>query len=939
MKKFFTTFLMATITAVCFAGGVAEKIRWYQGSSFSTKIPVNGTVTSLGRVYGMFENGETVSVNDGYSATVSGPNGYTYSGSIAQPVAGQYDATGQLVVVGQPGIQFNCSSDTYGTKNPGEYEVTVPAGAFTVDGTANEEFKVTFTVADTRAYQKINIEFSVNPDPAVPVDELSEVLLTMNNKDEETGRRMYMLLGVNSAAKVMMTTAGGDAVECEFEAAPAATDKLSFKVKAPLGVDFSNGGRYTITVPEGAIRLESQTSSTYYTNAAVVFNYTLTGNGTVNTVGDKVKWYMGSTYATKLPVPENNVVQSLARLYGEVQGATVKVASGRPEARITGPEGYDVTNEIIQARATDYTTGEIADMPAFQLNCADNAAGVVNIPGEYTIEIPAGAFTVDGKANEAITLKLTVKDTRVYKPFPGKFTVFPDPDLEHEKLTNFSLKFDRNAPDGTRLYGGCTVQPGSYGTISKLGSDEVYKLDFKTDAGTFGDVWAYKLVFPGSFSIQENATFVVNIPAGQMIIRSEVSEEWYTNEELTYTYVLGTGGQVTDKNYTNTKPVIIPAEGDLQAFAGLQFETPNFEKYIMELTPEANSTVKFTVTGPDGLSDEYEPTVSPNYAYINLPFYQIYTTPGEYKVNVPKGSFKYIDVDTNQEFYTNGFDVVYNVTGGTVAELDYALSTPSGELSKEGASTYSLDYVYVKFAEEVTATDLVYADVVFPDNTVKHIRASWASGTQRFMLDFGYPKDKGEYKVTFPAGAARNAEGKFNDSFEFVMNVIDQKTEDIEFTTNPESGTNVTSLLEIEINAPAGVKELKRYLTGITKTYFYNDADRDNRQMRYLQAVSATTLKVTLNEEVTEVGDYTLEVPAESIVCVKDDNTQVMAAATAFYWSIRNSGAVSVGMDADDSYNVYDLNGVCIVKNGSVEDLDNLAKGVYIINGKKFIIR
>ncbi|MDE5929532.1 MAG: hypothetical protein K2H03_03525, partial [Muribaculaceae bacterium] len=169
--------------------------------------------------------------------------------------------------------------------------------------------------------------------------------------------------------------------------------------------------------------------------------------------------------------------------------------------------------------------------------------------------------------------------------------------------------------------------------------------------------------------------------------------------------------------------------------------------------------------------------------------------------------------------------------------------------------------------------------------------------------------------------------------------VIDQKTEDIEFTTNPESGTNVSSLLEIEINAPAGVKELKRYLTGITKTYFYNDADRDNRQMRYLQAVSATTLKVTLNEEVTEIGDYTLEVPAESIVCVKDDNTQVMAAATAFYWSIRNSGAVSVGMDADDSYNVYDLNGVCIVKNGSVEDLDNLAKGVYIINGKKFIIR
>jgi hypothetical protein len=44
-------------------------------------------------------------------------------------------------------------------------------------------------------------------------------------------------------------------------------------------------------------------------------------------------------------------------------------------------------------------------------------------------------------------------------------------------------------------------------------------------------------------------------------------------------------------------------------------------------------------------------------------------------------------------------------------------------------------------------------------------------------------------------------------------------------------------------------------------------------------------------------------------------------------------------MDKEAVYNVYDINGVSVIRNGKAEDLDNLDKGVYIINGKTFIIR
>ena len=76
-----------------------------------------------------------------------------------------------------------------------------------------------------------------------------------------------------------------------------------------------------------------------------------------------------------------------------------------------------------------------------------------------------------------------------------------------------------------------------------------------------------------------------------------------------------------------------------------------------------------------------------------------------------------------------------------------------------------------------------------------------------------------------------------------------------------------------------------------------------------------------------------------SIIGVKEDGSQVMATAMKFFWSIRPVGVVSVGMDKEAVYNVYDINGVSVIRNGKAEDLDNLDKGVYIINGKTFIIR
>ena len=95
-----------------------------------------------------------------------------------------------------------------------------------------------------------------------------------------------------------------------------------------------------------------------------------------------------------------------------------------------------------------------------------------------------------------------------------------------------------------------------------------------------------------------------------------------------------------------------------------------------------------------------------------------------------------------------------------------------------------------------------------------------------------------------------------------------------------------------------------------------------------------------LDNEVTELGDYTWTIPENSINAVKKDGTQVTNTGINFCWSIRKSGGVSEAFAEDvTSFNVYSADGVAILKGATRDELNTLGKGLYIINGRTFIIR
>ena len=49
------------------------------------------------------------------------------------------------------------------------------------------------------------------------------------------------------------------------------------------------------------------------------------------------------------------------------------------------------------------------------------------------------------------------------------------------------------------------------------------------------------------------------------------------------------------------------------------------------------------------------------------------------------------------------------------------------------------------------------------------------------------------------------------------------------------------------------------------------------------------------------------------------------------------AGVDSITVDTPQDNNVYNLQGVMVIENASADDINNLAKGVYIINHKKVI--
>lgn len=205
----------------------------------------------------------------------------------------------------------------------------------------------------------------------------------------------------------------------------------------------------------------------------------------------------------------------------------------------------------------------------------------------------------------------------------------------------------------------------------------------------------------------------------------------------------------------------------------------------------------------------------------------------------------------------------------------------------------------------------------------------------------------GAYTLHVPAGAILN-NGNPNKPFSITYNYSTASySGDDAYEFNPAAESKVANLKTIKITFPESTSVMyagsgKVTLEGpdglsATATYptcvegSFGDANNQSLVWNFSKVANWPD------------GTYTLTIPAGTLrinapVSVEEPEANVPAIKVT--WDVDHTvGVTLIGIEAADSYNVFSIDGAAIRLNGTVEDILNLEKGVYLINGQKVYIR
>lgn len=197
--------------------------------------------------------------------------------------------------------------------------------------------------------------------------------------------------------------------------------------------------------------------------------------------------------------------------------------------------------------------------------------------------------------------------------------------------------------------------------------------------------------------------------------------------------------------------------------------------------------------------------------------------------------------------------------------------------------------------------------------------------------------ESGNYYMIIPEGWFNLGTGYNQQNNQ--MTIVTYKiggTTNLEVTIDPADGSKVTSLktfiLTFDNASDAGPSWNgdKATLTNEAgEVVAFGEADFGDDFSIYNQ------VKITLDTEVTNEGSYTLNIPAQLFIIDQEDSE----AMTFSYYVSSNSAISKIFGEDVKEFTVYNLKGILVLKTDDQEALKQLATGLYIINGKKVLLR
>lgn len=414
-----------------------------------------------------------------------------------------------------------------------------------------------------------------------------------------------------------------------------------------------------------------------------------------------------------------------------------------------------------------------------------------------------------------------------------------------------------------------------------------------------------------------------------------VDGEKVLNTEITLSFSLN-----KETNYSVPEAVLNPAEGVVSSIEKVQITWPNEKTELLSLLKMFHAdliTVTYNGEKLEGWKiewgwaskDDETDDQNGNIMYVNLG--KKYTTPGVYTINLPKAIMWVSDQDGGGSMDNPAYTWTYQVVAEPQPLAAPTVEPAAGEVTSLSTITLTwADDVVLETGEtggNVTLTldgkeiEGLTLETAVKDNvvTVKLSEEQTAAGTYALNVPEGYVLYNTTDGYTY-YNEAVNTEYTIAPS-EVAPGVLPQPTK-----VTPENSALVEELsmvtvawenAEVTLNPDCEEQPILSQLGG-TETYY----------------AEASISNGSLVLEFTDIpkGAYSLVIPAGYVMATIDEVPYLSPEVTLTYGVNGESTGIESLKAAIENGEVYNLQGVRVNPNA-------LGKGLYIINGKKVLVK
>lgn len=561
--------------------------------------------------------------------------------------------------------------------------------------------------------------------------------------------------------------------------------------------------------------------------------------------------------------------------------------------------------------------------------------------GSYYITFAQGLFGdndwsesgyTSGKANPELTYNFTAEELVVNK-VPTTFT--PADGATVASITQFEITFEHRFDRSYATTENPVVLDAEGNVVEEIVGEQV----------EWNDDWTV-MILKLNTEITTPGTYTFKMPAEYISLMDDGYNPIGTTDEITSTVVIA-----APKVPTNLDPANGSEVGMLMSFeAKFDFSIEkNWYATDMPYVKNGEGETIYTL-------ESWQVTLNDTGDGFVFTMPETIMTPDTYTIVVPAGVIAEADAEGNPTgAYNDEFEVTYIVTG-EVAPVTYDF-TPV-EVDPADGSTVSQLYSFTLMFNEAPQVNYEVANPVTvynEDGDAISTGTIFGSRMQPNAVtvtcsDGESITANGTYTIIINQGAFGNElwlnsgamTGACNPELQYTFTVVEPDLAPTAIV--PDNNTTIEKLDSIMLTYNFAVG-LSWYGNVTVKDAEGNEVASVDGEACELVPESEDanwwdpcyTVKIKFTKPIETKGTYTVTLPEGFLMLGEAGEFQNKE--TIFTYEVTGGNGINSIAAEDGNVTVYTLNGVKVLDNQPANELKNLKKGIYIVNGKKVVIK